>query len=78
MTMAYPHNDPRQARGAAEPTRTLQVPLRPTDDRYITCVVCSQDNVEFEFFSRTTERRQFQGLHARCAETIGPVSAKPT
>jgi hypothetical protein len=73
MSMANPHSDPRDSRRTAEATRTLQLPLRPTNDHYITCVVCDQDGVEFEFFSRTSARRQFQGLHKRCAETIGPI-----
>lgn len=73
-SMADPHGDPRDPRRATEATRTLQLPLRPTDDHYITCVVCGQDGVEFEFFSRTAARRQFQGLHQRCAETIGPLT----
>ena len=73
MTMANPHGDPRDPRITAEATRTLHVPLRPTDDRYITCVVCHQAEVDFEFFSRTASSRQFQGLHKKCAETIGPL-----
>ncbi len=47
--------------------------MTPTDDAYITCVVCRQAGVEFEFHSRAPDRRQWQGLHLRCAETIGPV-----
>jgi hypothetical protein len=76
--MANPHGDPRDPRRAAEATSTLSVPLRPTDDHYLTCVVCNQDGVEFEFFSRTTKQRQFQGLHRRCAETIGPITDAKT
>jgi hypothetical protein len=74
MTMADPHGDPREPRAAKAPTRTLQVPLRPTDDPQLTCIVCGQAWVEFEFFSRSAGTRQFQGLHARCAETIGPLT----
>jgi hypothetical protein len=71
--MANPHGDPREATTATAPTQTLHVPLRPTTDRYIACIVCDQVDVEFEFFSRTPGTRQFQGLHRRCAETIGNV-----
>jgi hypothetical protein len=74
MGMAYPHGDPREPRAARTVEKTLQMPLRPTDDAYITCVVCGQDGVEFEFHSRTPTQRQFQGMHLRCAETIGPVT----
>ena len=74
--MAYPHGDPREPRPASATTKILRVPMRPTDDAYITCVVCGQDGVEFEFHSRTPNRRQCQGLHLRCAETIGEVTAK--
>ncbi len=73
MGMADPHGDTHEIRKIADPTRTLHVPLRPTTDVYITCVVCNQPGVDFEFFSRTPERRQFQGLHVNCAETIGPM-----
>src|SRR5260370_343674 len=74
MTMANPHGDPRLARAATEPTLTLSVPLRPTDDHYITCVVCGQAGGQFEFFSRTTDRRQVPGLHARCADRLQPIT----
>jgi hypothetical protein len=73
MSMAYPHGDPREPRPTSAVTKTLHVPLRPTDDAYITCVVCRQAGVEFEFHARTPDRRQWQGLHLRCAETIGLV-----
>jgi hypothetical protein len=73
--MADLHGDLREPRPTSTPTRTLQVPLRPTDDPHITCVVCNRDGVEFEIFSRTPERRQFQGLHERCAATMGVLSA---
>lgn len=74
MGMADPHGDPREARATLDPTYALRVPLRPTTDAYITCVVCDQDHVDFEFFSRTPTARQFQGLHKRCAATIGEVT----
>jgi hypothetical protein len=66
--------DPRDPRASSISTHTLSIPLRPTDDAFITCVVCNEDGVEFEFHSRTPDRRQFQGIHERCAETIGPVA----
>jgi hypothetical protein len=74
VSMSNPHGDPREARTTLDPTYALRVPLRPTTDAYITCVVCDQDHVDFEFSSRTPRRRQFQGLHKRCAETIGEVT----
>ena len=76
MGMAYPHGDPREPRAASAAKRVLHVPLRPTEDAYITCIVCQQDGVEFEFHSRTPTQRQFQGLHLRCAETIGQLTQK--
>lgn len=76
--MTHPNGDPRDARNATEPTASLLVPLRPTTDAYITCVVCNQADVDFEFFSRTPERRQFQGMHKRCAETVGAFTTTRT
>jgi len=55
-------------------TKLLLMPLRPTDDAYITCIVCHQDQVEFEFTSRSPNARLVQGIHQRCAETIGDIT----
>lgn len=73
MGMAYPHGDPREPRPTSAVTKTLHLPLRPTDDAYITCIVCRLTGVEFEFHSRTPGSRQWQGLHLHCAQTIGEV-----
>lgn len=75
MTMAYPHGDPKEPVQHTAPTKILRLPLRPTTDAYISCIVCHQANVEFEFWSRTPGTRQFQGLHQACAETMGEVKA---
>jgi hypothetical protein len=74
MGMAYPHGDPKDVWPVTAPTKTLAMPLRATTDAYITCIVCREDHVEFEFWSRTPDSKQFQGLHRRCAETIGVIS----
>jgi hypothetical protein len=75
MGMTSLQNDPREIPLVAKPTKVLMLPLRPTTDTYITCVVCNQDHVEFEFSSRSPSARQFQGLHLKCAETIGIISS---
>ena len=54
-------------------TKILAMPLRPSSDTCITCIVCLRDHCDFEFTSRTPGTRQVQGMHLECAKTIGAV-----
>ena len=54
-------------------TKILAMPLRPSSDTYITCIVCTRVHCDFEFTSRTPGTRQVQGMHLECAETIGAI-----
>jgi hypothetical protein len=74
MTMADLHGDPRDPKDPTKPEPEAPWSLRPTDDTQLTCIVCGEAWVDFEFYSRTDTRRQFQGIHTRCAETIGPLA----
>ena len=56
------------------PSKILAMPLRPSSDTYITCIVCVRDHCDFEFTARSAHARLVQGIHLECAQTIGAVT----
>ena len=62
-------SDPRRA-------QTLLIELAVSNDDLLTCVVCSRDNVDYEFETRLPGRRMGIGLHHDCAERTGVLSER--
>jgi len=46
----------------------LEAPIRETDDKNVSCIVCGHDNCELEVMFHGPGHTTWRGLHLRCWE----------